>query len=112
MEGISDATKSYTPLESISKLAETDPTVPPFAKLTLPSTITLVAHLDLAHPLSEPRWVKTGDIPDWIRSMFGRMFGVANDVAEGWEKKITVDDPDPVCLSVCHAQFRLADILT
>jgi len=28
--------------------------------------------------------------------MFGRMFWVAGDAAEGWEKKIDVVDPDPV----------------
>jgi 20S proteasome subunit alpha 6 len=29
--------------------------------------------------------------------MFGRMFWVSGDAAEGWEKKIQVVDPDPVC---------------
>lgn len=36
--------------------------------------------------------------------MFGRMFWVAGDAAEGWEKKIQVVDPDPVCLHcICVA---------
>ncbi|KAG5719684.1 hypothetical protein E4T56_gene14592, partial [Termitomyces sp. T112] len=32
---------------------------------------------------------------EWLKSMFGRMFWVAGDAAEGWEKKIQVVDPDP-----------------
>jgi hypothetical protein len=36
------------------------------------------------------------DIQEWLKSMFGRMFWVAGDAAEGWEKKILVIDPDPV----------------
>lgn len=57
--------------------------------------MTLVAYLDTSRPLSEPKWVKTGDIQDWLRSMFGRMFWVAGEAA-GWEKKVTVVSPDPV----------------
>lgn len=95
VEGLPAVTKSYTRLESISGLAESDPTVPPFAKLSLPSTITLTAYLDTSKPLSEPRWVKTGDTAEWLRSILGRMFWAAGDAAEGWEKRIVVDDPDP-----------------
>lgn len=28
--------------------------------------------------------------------MFGRMFWVAGEAADGWEKKLEVVDPDPV----------------
>ncbi|KAF9569392.1 hypothetical protein CPC08DRAFT_756999 [Agrocybe pediades] len=95
MEGLSDVTKSYLPLLE-SDLAATDPTVPSFGKTGLPATILLTVYLDTARPLSEPKWVKTGDIQEWLKSIFGRMFWVAGDAAEeGWEKKIHVVDPDP-----------------
>lgn len=71
-------------------------TVPPFRKASLPLQTVLVAYLDKDRPLSEPRWVKTGDVQDWLKSMFGRMFWVAGEAADGWEKKIEVVDPDPV----------------
>jgi 20S proteasome subunit alpha 6 len=61
----------------------------------------MIVHLDKDRPLSEPKWVKTGDVQEWLRSMFGRMFWVAGDAAEdGWEKKIEVKDPDPVGIPV------------
>ncbi|KAF5369980.1 hypothetical protein D9758_001320 [Tetrapyrgos nigripes] len=95
VESLSEVTKSYVPFEEIASSKIADPTLPPFVTATLPLIVTLIGHLDTERPLSEPRWVKTGDIPDWLRSMFGRMFWVAGDAAEGWEKKITVVDPDP-----------------
>ncbi|KAH9843681.1 uncharacterized protein C8Q71DRAFT_864563 [Rhodofomes roseus] len=94
MEAYSEAAASYLPLE-MSEAMEADPTVPPFSKATLPTKMTLIAQLDRQRPLSEPRWVKTGDVHEWLKSMFGRMFWVAGDAAEGWEKKIQVVDPDP-----------------
>jgi hypothetical protein len=51
-----------------------------------------------------PRWIKTGDVDDWLQSIFG----IANHTSKedmkrdedtalrGWEEKITVVDPDPV----------------
>jgi hypothetical protein len=62
----------------------------------LPATATLLVYLDTDKPLSEPKWVKSGDVQDWLRSMFGGRFWVAGDAADGWEKKIVVVDPDPV----------------
>ncbi|KAM6489568.1 hypothetical protein JOM56_014987 [Amanita muscaria] len=73
--------------------AEADSTLPLFANST--SAATLFVYLDTARPLSEPKWAKTGDVQDWLKSMFGRMFWVAGDAAEGWEKEIQVVDPDP-----------------
>lgn len=99
MEGLSDVTKSYLPLPTLlDSPVDGDPdiTLPPFSKATLPSTLTLLVHLDTTRPLSEPKWAKTGDVQDWLKSMFGRMFWVSGDAAEGWEKKIQVVDPDPV----------------
>ncbi|KAK0231108.1 hypothetical protein IW262DRAFT_1342250 [Armillaria fumosa] len=95
LEGLSDTTHSYVPLLFSVEAVESDSTLPPFTKSELPTSVTLIAYLDTTRPLSEPKWVKTGDIQDWLRSMFGRMFWVAGDAAEGWEKKIAIVDPDP-----------------
>lgn len=95
MEGYSEATSSYAPLDMLDN-SSADSTVPAFSKVSLPSKMLLVGHLDRERPLSEPRWVKTGDVQEWLKSMFGRMFWVAGDAAGGWEKKIEVVDPDPV----------------
>ena len=97
MEGLSDVTKSYHPLPTDPDASMTpDITVPPFFKVSVPSALKLFVYLDTARPLSEPKWARTGDVQDWLKSMFGRMFWVAGDAAEGWEKKIQVVDPDPV----------------
>lgn len=37
--------------------------------------------------------------------MFGRMFWVTGDAADGWEKKIEVVDPDPVSFYLCFVTF-------
>jgi len=99
IESLSDVTKAYSPM-SAAQINEADETVPPLAKVSSPSTVQLVVHLDTARPLSEPKWAKTGDVLEWLKSMFGRMFWVAGDAAEGWEKKIHVVDPDPVSLYI------------
>ena len=96
-EGTSEASSAYTALTATD--TADDPAVPPFTKAALPTQTVLTAYLDKDRPLSEPRWVKTGDVQDWLKSMFGRMFWAAGDAAEaGWEKKIEVVDPDPVRL--------------
>ncbi|PCH41623.1 hypothetical protein WOLCODRAFT_137501 [Wolfiporia cocos MD-104 SS10] len=95
LEVYSDETTSYVPLETSESL-EVDPAFPTLTKLTLPTQITMIARLDRERPLPEPRWVKSGDIQEFLRSMHGRMFWVAGDAAsDGWEKKIEVADPDP-----------------
>ncbi|EGO27238.1 hypothetical protein SERLADRAFT_460293 [Serpula lacrymans var. lacrymans S7.9] len=95
IEGLSDTTKSYLPLQTLSDASESDKTIPTFSKAAIPSKISLTVHLDTDRPLSEPKWVKSGDVQEWLKSMFGRMFWVAGDAADGWEKKIEVVDPDP-----------------
>jgi 20S proteasome subunit alpha 6 len=70
--------------------------LPPFLKAPSSSKLTLLVHLDAEKPNVEPKWVKSGDIQEWLKTMFGRMFWVRGDVADGWEKKIEVVDPDPV----------------
>ncbi|KAF7355047.1 Proteasome endopeptidase complex [Mycena sanguinolenta] len=91
METLSDTTKSYNPIQFTSDSND----FPPFSQVSPPLAITLIVHLDTVRPLSEPKWVKTGDIPEWLKSLFGRMFWFAGDAAESWEKKIIVSDPDP-----------------
>jgi len=61
----------------------------------------MLVHLDRARPLSEPKWVKSGDVQEWLKSMFGRMIWLSEDAAGGWEKKIAVVDPDPVSFYLC-----------
>ncbi|KAF7980891.1 hypothetical protein HWV62_36069 [Athelia sp. TMB] len=94
IEGLSEATKSYAPLVTLPA-DPADATLPTFARAPIPTQTVLVAHLDTARPLSEPKWVKSGDVQEWLKSMFGRMFWVAGEAADGWEKKIEVVDPDP-----------------
>lgn len=55
--------------------------------------ITITARLDSSNPLTEARWVKTGDIEGWITSL-----GLESKkrVISEWKGKITVSDPDPV----------------
>ena len=56
--------------------------------------------------------MKTGDVQDWLKSMFGRMFWAAGDAAEaGWEKKIEVVDPDPVRIINIPFPLFLAQLL-
>ena len=78
--------------------------MPLFAKADLPLSTVLIAYLDKERPLSEPRWVKTGDVQDWLKSMFGRVFWTAGDAADGWEEKIEVVDPDPVSPGSLHVR--------
>jgi 20S proteasome subunit alpha 6 len=70
--------------------------------------VTLIVYLDTERPLSEPKWVKSGDVQEWLKSMFGRMFWVTGE-ADGWEKKVEVVDPDPVSFLPL---FRSLDLLT
>ena len=93
VEVLSEATKKYTPLQLASETYESDPIFPPLLTAKLPSRLSLIIHLDTEKPIPEAKWVKTGDIHEWVRSTFGRIF---TDVGEGWEKKIVVQDPDPV----------------
>lgn len=102
VEGLCDTSKSYLPLEILTETSAADPTIPAFELATDATQTILQLHLDKERPLSEPKWVKSGDVQEWLRSILGRMFWVAGDAADSWEKKIEVADPDPVCLcSAC-----------
>lgn len=90
VESLSDA-KTYANMSNIlANDSETDATVPPFSKLTLPTSVHLIARLDVHRPLSEPKWARSGDIQEWLKSMLG-----SDDASGGWGHKIHVVDPDP-----------------
>ncbi len=104
----SSSTFSQLPLSTLQSLsnpfssASPDPTLPPLHLLTpgiLPSQpIRLVAYLDKEKSLTEAKWVKTGNVEDWIRS--GSKVGLPKrgegEAGEGWGGKIDVMDPDAV----------------
>ncbi|KAI5475169.1 proteasome subunit alpha type 1 [Pseudohyphozyma bogoriensis] len=61
------------------------------------SHITIVASLDRVNPLTEARWVKTGEVDAWILSLSisnGQDPKKKDGVSE-WKGKIHVYDPDP-----------------
>jgi len=93
VEVLSEASKKYMPLQLVSEAYESDPMFPPLLTAKLPTKLSLVIHLDTEKPIPEAKWVKTGDVHEWVRSTFGRIF---SDASEGWEKKIVIQDPDPV----------------
>jgi hypothetical protein len=95
VEALSETTKTYTPLELSSDAYESDQMLPPFLKASAPCKILLLVHMDAENPTMEARWVKSGDLQEWLKAMFGRMFWGA-ETSNGWEKKIEVVDPDPV----------------
>lgn len=89
-----------------------DPLLPPLHRLLASSadgeasaahafsheTITVSARLDRQNPLTEARWVKTGEVDNWIVSL-GIAAGAspkdASKLSE-WRSKIKIVDPDPV----------------
>lgn len=98
VEALSEATKTYTPLQMSSEAYESDSMLPPFLKSSASTKLVLIVHLDADKPIPETKWVKSGDLQEWLKTMFGRMFWTTGD-ADGWEKKIDVVDPDPVRVS-------------
>lgn len=93
------------PLPSVSSSNASDSALPPLHEA---QTVTFHVFLDLENPLSMPRWVKTGDVDDWLQIMFGAMMRPnvkGGGQPQGWEGKITVVDPDPVSVYY-HQYFR------
>ena len=100
---------AWNPTESEDEESTTDHLLPPLHQLLPSSTtdemtissneekreMTIVAYLDRLNPLTEARWVKTGDVEGWIGQL-----AVMNGTASKWKGKITVSDPDPVSLVV------------
>lgn len=69
--------------------------------------ITIVAHLDKANPLTEARWVKTGEVEQWIISL-GLQHGHKDQLSE-WKGKIVVADPDPVSTMAAYCCSSATD---
>lgn len=65
--------------------------------------ITIIAYLDRSNPLTEARWVKTGDIEAWINQL-----GLSSGVTTDWQGKIIVTDPDPVNYFASSSSFTFA----
>lgn len=69
--------------------------------------ILIVARLDTVNPLTEAKWVRTGDVDSWISQMTGRVFHPEDEEECGWRRKITVTDPDPVS---CCGRFSCGSL--
>lgn len=87
--------KTYVPLQLSSGISDSDSLVPPFTKALSPSKLVLLVHLNAENPIPEEKWVKSGDLQEWLRTMFGPLFWTTSD-SDGWGKKIEVVDPEPV----------------
>lgn len=72
------------------------------------ASFTIKAFLDRVNPLTEARWVKTGDVEGWINQLDGSSSRTPGAAAEErrehavalWRGKISVADPEPVSRSV------------
>lgn len=62
--------------------------------------VDLIAYLDRNKPLSEPKWVRTGDVEDLLYSVFYK--NVQGRAA--WANKVAVVDPDPVRILPCRCR--------
>ena len=72
--------------------------MPPFGLMAgnMPQTVTFTVYLDREKPLSEPKWVRTGDIDEWLRGIYGHLKTHSEDGRALWTGRIEVVDPDPV----------------
>ena len=61
----------YMPLQLTSETYELGLMFPPLLAAKLLSRLNLVIHLDTEKPILEVKWVKTGDIHEWVRSTSG-----------------------------------------
>lgn len=91
VEVLSEVTKDYVPATYTTE----DPTLPNFLSLVQSGEskeVDLIAYLDQVKPLSEPKWVRTGEINDFLQTVFlKKPAGMLT-----WRDKIEVMDPDPV----------------
>lgn len=104
IEALDEASQTYRSIPAST--CDKDSTVPPLTKYLASNTATpdtvkirLTLYLDKEKPLSEPKWVKTGDIEDWLKSIIGS--GGKLEDKDGkehgtWSGKIIIADPDPV----------------
>lgn len=99
IDALEESTQAYRSVDH--NASESDPTIPPFPKYLAaspdrPLKVRLVLYLDKEKPLSEPKWVKTGDIEDWLKTMFGSAKQDKHNNHASWSGKIIIADPDPV----------------
>ena len=106
---MNDDTKAYSSLSMLSEASGADETVPPFWKCSSPAKIVLRAYLDKERPFTEAKWVRTGDVQEWLKDILGGRFWVAGD-AVGWEKRIEVVSPDPVSATLSLISGQNAEI--
>lgn len=59
----------------------------------LPQELVINVYLDKLAPLLEAKWLKTGDVEDWLSALPGFAHSRLSD--QSWHQKIQVDDPDP-----------------
>ena len=96
---------------SSAAAAEGDaPSFPPLDVPTKSETgddIELIAFLDLGNRLSEPKWVKSGQLEDWISTSTSKSRDGAEVAEENWRwrKKLEIVDPDAVCI-LCVVVYR------
>lgn len=91
--------KTYVPLQLSPEVSDSDSLIPPFTKVLSPSKLTFFVYLDSDNPIPEEKWVKSGDLQEWLRTMFGPLFWTTGD-SDGWGKKIEVVDADPVRMNI------------
>ena len=70
-----------------------------------PTVVNLTAYLDRLKPLSEPKWVRTGDIEEWLSAVFNSRAVKGSEAREVWSGKIDVTDPDPVSTTYVVTRF-------
>lgn len=98
VEAFDDTTQRYEFITPHAATSSSDQTIPELAKVGhTPTTITVTVHLDRDKPLTETKWVKTGDLDDWLSNEFGPLRPDPSGRAN-WSGKIEVADPDPVRL--------------
>lgn len=59
-------------------------------KAETPHKLTLSCQLDKSNPLQEARWVRSGEVDEWIEQ------NTSSSGEAGWRGKIQVVDPEPV----------------
>ncbi|KAB5589964.1 Protein IWS1 [Ceratobasidium theobromae] len=95
VEAYNDSTQRYELITPHTATLGGDLTIPDLSKVgRAPAEITVVVHLDRDKPLTETKWVKTGDLDEWLSNEFGPLRPDPSGRAS-WSGKIEVADPDP-----------------
>ncbi|CAE6458884.1 unnamed protein product [Rhizoctonia solani] len=95
VEVYNESTQRYELITPYAATQGDDLTIPDLSKTGhTPSEITIVVHLDRDKPLTETKWVKTGDLDEWLSNEFGPLRPDPSGQAN-WSGKIQVADPDP-----------------